>query len=114
MKVTITHSEPTSAFGKFLGYRVHIVVLFSEEEKAIVKNRRIGEFSPVRFPSTDKDREYYHPTIDGFISTTDHVGTLPTPISAFNYVERYKDSLRQLKKYIVDSAETLQTETFEL
>lgn len=123
MRVNIEHGETqTGMFSKTTHHTVTVNVQFTEEEKHIIKQRKIGDAAVVeRGVPSDRDArkfdgiEYvFNLTIDKLLKGEDTYA-FSTPLEAKQYEELLKDSLQNLKNYIVENegVENKST-TFEL
>lgn len=109
MRVSIDHGETTTGlFAKKTHYTVSVTVQFSEEEKQIIRQRKL-EKSIVLERSIPSDRDprkfdgiedVFNLTIHKLMGGTDTY-TLETPLEAKEYDEVLRAGLQDLKAFIV-------------
>ncbi|MEP2085052.1 MULTISPECIES: hypothetical protein [Hyphomicrobiales] len=111
MRVNIEHGETqTGMFRKTTHYTVTVNVQFTEEEKHIIKQRKIGDAIVVErgVPSDRDARKFsgiehvFNLTIDRLLKGEDAYA-FSTPLEAKEYEQLLKDSLLNLKNYIVEN-----------
>jgi len=119
MRVSINHSEKqTGVFRKTTHYIVTVKVDFSEEEKAIIKQRDLKSTvimtrSTPSHINTSID-DIWDLTISKLLSGPDDYG-LETLAKAKDYEEVLIDSLKELKDYISANEEVEEkSKSFEL
>lgn len=125
MRVTINHVEKTSGFLKKTTYYVVVCrVDFTEEEKHIIKERKLGwtVVLPRPKPCNEKPDEYrdenFYNLIIGTLNSSDKFPdeyALATPSEAKEYEHRLTEALKVTKEFIMNNAEIEQkATTFEL
>lgn len=122
MRVSITHKELTT--GLILKKTYHAVTLqltFSNEELAIIKQRRLEsdiilerDIPADVKPSSVSNPDIFHLTIGKLVRKGEDTYVTSSPLDAKVYEEKLVERLRMLKDYIVGNAETGQNKTFEL
>lgn len=123
MRVSLASAEKTEG----LVFKTHLVevtvdVVFSEEELASIKHRKLQKAVLVeRQPHRSKAKKYNAEELEMLFNLT--VGDLMRgpdkflfdgPVEAKNYEEEVKNALKNLKSHIEANATVGQKETFEL
>jgi hypothetical protein len=114
MKVDISRGEGEKGlFKKTKYYSVGISVSYTEEEKAIIKKRGIGDTVVCEWESDDPRFGICQVTINDF--TKQSWGkTFPNPVAAQSFAEELKEDVQRLKAFIDASAKDAKSESFEL
>jgi hypothetical protein len=113
MKVDIRQKEQKSLFGKVKGYSVYVEVAFSEEEKAIIRQKKIEKIGA--FEINDKTMGKFVVSIKDLMKQS-WGNTFDTPIEASHFTKYLKDKIKELKEFIDDNAYVKEntSESFEL
>ena len=127
MRVSIEHRETISGlFKKVTLHEVATIIQFTEEERAIIRKRRLEEAVILeREPNAYRTKhlseaqklefaDIFHLKVGNLLKGTD-VYACDTPIEARQYDAKLKDALQNLKAYLAENVEApIGTETFEL
>lgn len=124
MQVEIDHNEkPMGFFNKRTMYGVSVAVHFTEEQKAIIKLRRLEGVTVIKRDQDVKDKRYFKELErDGFFNLTigklkDGYGDIHyfnTPSQAKQYQEEVEVGLTNLSAYLADNAEIGTRKVFEI
>lgn len=122
MRVSINHHAMTT--GLILKKTYHAVTLqltFSNEELAIIKQRRLEndvilerDIPADVKPSSVANPDIFHLTIAKLVRKGEDTYVTNSPLEAKMYEEKLVERLQLLKQYIMGNAETGQSKTFEL
>ena len=127
MRVSIEHNSGSSGliFKKHF-IRVAVTVVFSEEEQAIIRSRKLKDYVVLkrepdmltveRLGARDAAQfaETYHLRIKDLASGKPDTYPFDTPIEAKQYETDLTAALKTLKEFISGNADTAKAKTFEL
>lgn len=122
MRVSIDHKEvSTGLIMKKTYHEVKLTLVFSNEELAIIKQRRLEndvilerDIPADVKPSSVANPDIFHLTIGKLVRKGEDTYVTASPLDAKVYEERLVERLKVLKDYIVGNAEVGQSKTFEL
>lgn len=127
MRVSIEHADKTSGLVfKTHQIEVAVAVVFSEEEQAIIKGRKLKDTVVLKREPNSKEIEkrgaawvrenhdLYHLYIRDLTAGKPERFLCDTPIDAKIYEQNLMEALKTLKGFISGNAETGTAKTFEL
>jgi hypothetical protein len=127
MRVSINHAD--RKFGLFGGTRmveVAATVVFSDEEQAIIRGRKLKDYIVLKREPDSRsiDRlgaanvaelaDAYHLRVRSLLSGKPDTYLFDTPAHAKRYEAELTDALKAFKDFIAANAETASATTFEL
>lgn len=124
MRVTIEHNQRTEGLlFKTTYYGVRCTVVFTEEEKQIIKKNKLGDYIFMQRTGGTKKMREHHRDFPGHqdikvkdLLKADGVGyTLETPLDAKAYEQDLREHFKKLKDVIEGNQQVeKQSDTFEL
>lgn len=118
MRVSITHGEKkTGLIMKKTFYTVLVQVEFSQEELAVIKQRKLEKTIVMERPWPAHMGEMsgnYNLSIGSLVSNLTTETNFTTPVEAKQYEAELTNKLRALKEFLTDNTSTGTSTSFEL